>query len=94
MTMNQIPNSIVNRRAFISVAAVGAGAAMAAACAPAATPAPTQAPAAAAPPAAAPAQDAKFKADWDALVAAAKKEGKVNVFFSGSGAFAKIGLDF
>ncbi|MEK7215805.1 MAG: extracellular solute-binding protein, partial [Chloroflexota bacterium] len=37
----------------------------------------------------------KFKADWDALVAAAKKEGKVNVFFSGAGpGFTKIGLDF
>ncbi|MSQ27755.1 MAG: extracellular solute-binding protein [Dehalococcoidia bacterium] len=94
--MNETPRNqpAVNRRAFLSVTAAGAGAALAAACAPAAAPAPVQAPAAAAPPAAAPAQDAKFKADWEALVAAAKKEGKVNVFFSGSGAFAKIGLDF
>ncbi|MEK7215806.1 MAG: extracellular solute-binding protein, partial [Chloroflexota bacterium] len=91
-TTNDSPT--VNRRAFLSVAATGAGAAMAAAGAPAATPAPAQAPAAAGAPAAAPAQVAKFKAEWDALVAAAKKEGKVNVFFSGGGGFNKIGQDF
>ena len=95
--MNQEANTTgptVNRRAFLSVAAAGAGAAVAAACAPAAAPAPAQAPAQSGGAAGAPQADAKFKADWDALVAAAKKEGKVNVFFSGGGGFNKIGQDF
>lgn len=85
----------ITRRAFVHVLGTAATGLLAAACAPAAPPQPTAAPKAAAPaqttPApAAPAQAAPvasgFKAEWDAVVEAARKEGKLVVnTFPGTG---------
>ncbi|MSQ27340.1 MAG: extracellular solute-binding protein [Dehalococcoidia bacterium] len=71
------------RRAFLRVAGLSGAAAIAAACAPAAAPAPAAgAPAGGA----APAGKAAWEKEWDDLVAAAKKEGKLTaILVTGTG---------
>ena len=85
--MNPHSNVPVTRRRLLQGAGTGIAAGLVAACAPAAAPAPAPAPAPQA-------QDNAFQRQWDDLVKAAKAEGKVQVFLSGSEGFLKIGRDF
>jgi len=86
--MEQPPS--VSRRGFIQVGGVVSAAALAAACAPAATPAaPAAAPAGG--PGAAP---AAWEAEWDKTVAAAKKEGRIDLgWILGGGGGYQEGVD-
>ncbi len=84
----------VSRRSFLRMSGVTGAAALAAACAPAAAP-PAQ-PAATGGGAPAPAGKAAWEQEWETLVAAAKKEGRVdlNWILGGAGGYQKCVDDF